>query len=158
MRPVPTGAVGKIALGVVLVALLVMPATAGDQQSMINTGEDNVAIRGYDMVAYFTEGRPMQGKPEFSHSWRDAEWHFASAAHRDQFAADPERYAPQFGGFCAMALTENVIKVVDPEAWTITDGKLYLNFSKKGRVKFRRDLQGNIEKSEDNWSQIQEQN
>lgn len=153
MRRVTMSAIAQIALSVVLAVFLVMPAAAGDQQTMINTGDDNVAIRGYDMVAYFTEGRPMQGKPEFAYSWQDAEWHFASAEHRDQFAADPERYAPQFGGFCAMALTENVIKVVDPEAWTIVDGKLYLNFSKKGRVKFRGDLDGNIEKSEGNWAE-----
>ena len=153
MRRVRIGAVAQIALSIVLVVFLVMPSAAGDQQVMVNAGGDNVAIRGYDMVAYFTEGRPMQGKPEFAVSWQDAEWHFASAAHRDQFAADPERYAPQFGGFCAMALTENVIQVVDPEAWTIVDGKLYLNFSKKGRVKFRRDLHGNIEKSEGNWAE-----
>ncbi len=153
MRRVAIGLVSNFALGFVLVAVLAIPAVAGSPQTMVNTGSDNVAIRGYDLVAYFTEGRPMQGNPEFAYSWQDAEWHFASAENRDQFAADPKRYAPQFGGFCAMALTENVIKVVDPEAWTIVDGKLYLNFSKKGRVKFRRDLHGNIEKSEGNWAE-----
>lgn len=158
MRRVAIGALAKFALGVVLVALAAIPSVAGDSQTMINTGPDSVAIRGYDMVAYFTEGRPMQGKPEFAFSWQDAEWHFASAKHRGQFAADPMRYAPQFGGFCAMALTENEVKVVDPEAWTIVDGKLYLNFSKAGRVKFRRDLPGNIEKSEGNWAQIRQEN
>ena len=76
---------------------------------------------------------PCKAVPEFAYSWQDAEWHFVTAEHRDLFANDPERYAPQFGGFCAMALTEDVVKVVDPEAWTIVDGKLYLNFSKKGR-------------------------
>ena len=137
---------------------LVTAAIAGDLLKPVNKGPDDVAILGYDPVAYFTESRPVKGKTEFSHSWQDANWHFASAKHRDMFAAEPERYAPQFGGHCAMALTEDVIKVVDPEAWTISDGKLYLTFSMKGREKFRKDIPGNIKKSEDNWAKVQRQN
>ena len=124
----------------------------------INKGPDSVAIMGYDTVAYFTEGRPTKGTPEFSYSWQDADWHFSSAKHRDLFAADPERYAPQFGGHCAMALTENVIKVVDPEAWVISDGRLFLTFSQKGQEKFRKDIPGNAAKSEDNWAKVLQQN
>lgn len=151
--------VAKVTLSVALLsALLLVTAAAGDLQKSVNKGPDDVAILGYDTVAYFTEGRPIKGKPEFSHSWQDAKWHFASRRHRDLFAADPERYAPQFGGHCAMALTQDVVKVVDPEAWIISDGKLYLTFSMKGREKFRQDIPGNIKKSEDNWAKLHKQN
>ncbi len=141
-------------LGFALTSFFAITAAAGDLQERVNKGPDDIAIMGYDTVAYFTEGRPIKGKTEFSYSWQDAKWQFASIRHRDLFAADPERYAPQFGGHCAMALTQDVVKVVDPEAWIISDGKLYLTFSKKGREKFRQDISGNIEKSEDNWARL----
>ena len=132
---------------------------AGGDKALINAdGETRVAIRGYDTVAYFTESKPTKGSSDFSHSWRDVEWHFASAEHRDLFVSDPERYAPQYGGFCAMAMTQGTIKVIDPEAWTIVEGKLYLNFSMKGREFFREDLGGNIEKSNDHWARIKQEN
>jgi len=143
-------------LGIFLCALLLVSAVAAELKNPINKGPNDVAIRGYDTVAYFTQKRPVKGMPEFSYQWQDATWQFASAKHRDLFAADAERYAPQFGGYCAMALTQNTIKVIDPEAWTISGGKLYLNFSKKGRVKFRKDIPGNIKKSEDNWTRLHE--
>ena len=158
MQSIMMKAVPKTLSGFLLAAALVMPALAGDPPKMINAGTDHVAIRGYDTVAYFTEGRPIKGQSEFVFSWRDVKWQFANAKHLGMFAADPARYAPQFGGFCAMALTQGVVKVVDPEAWTIVDKKLYLNFSQKGRVKFRQDLQGNIKKSEQNWAKRQIQN
>ena len=131
-------------------------AQAEDAAHLVNADPDsNVAIRGYDPVAYFTEGRPTKGSPDHSYAWRDAEWHFANAEHRDSFAAEPARYAPQYGGFCAMAMTQGVVQVIDPEAWTIVEGKLYLNFSLKGRTFFREDLEGNIEKSDGQWAELQ---
>ncbi len=144
-------------LGLLLMAALVLPATAGESAKKVNTGPDNVAIKGYDSVAYFTKGEPIKGKPEFAFSWHDAQWHFASAVHRDQFAADPQRYAPQFGGFCSMALTTGDIVVVDPEAWAIVDGKLYLSFSKRGIEKFRDNTAENIKKAEQAWEKKQKQ-
>jgi hypothetical protein len=86
-------------LGILLAFVLVTSVLAGDVKKKVNTTWFGVAIKGYDPVAYFTEGRPVKGKKEFEFTWQDARWRFASAAHRDLFAAKPERYAPQYGGF-----------------------------------------------------------
>ena len=138
-------------LGVFITALMALPASAGDGKR-INAGADNVAISGYDTVAYFTEGQPTKGTHEFAFSWQDAQWRFANARNRDLFAAKPERYAPQFGGFCSMAMSRGEVKVIDPEAWAIVDGKLYLSFSKRGIRKFRRNPADNIKKAEAAWA------
>lgn len=102
------------------------PAVAGE---VVNTGLfGGVAIMGYDTVAYFTEGRAIKGSPAFSHEWLGTPWHFANADHRDLFAADPARYAPQYGGYCTggVALDGHAAENIDPErAWRIIDGKLY---------------------------------
>lgn len=145
----------------ILIALLASTATVrpvtADEAMRVNTGSNNVAIKGYDPVAYFTEGQPTKGRPDVAYSWNGAQWQFANAAHRDMFAASPERYAPQFGGFCSMAMTRSKIADVDPEAWTIVDGKLYLNFSKPVREKFRQNARGNIKNAEENWKKIHQQ-
>ncbi len=152
-------------LGVFIAALVALPAGAGDEKRMpINTAAslllfsaDNVAIMGYDTVAYFTEGQPTNGKKEFAFSWNDAQWRFANARNRDLFAAKPERYAPQFGGFCAASLTRGKVKVTDPEAWAIVDGKLYLSSSKKFSRKFQQNPAENIKKAEAAWAKSQKQ-
>jgi YHS domain-containing protein len=103
------------------------PARAGGLS--VNTGGTGHAIKGYDPVAYFTEGAPREGVAEFSYDWMDTTWLFASAAHRDAFKADPEKYAPQFGGYCAYAVAKGNPAPADPKIWAIVDGKLYLNLS-----------------------------
>lgn len=135
----------------VLVTIVAAQLFVTGEAKMVNTGADNVAIKGYDPVAYFTKGQPMKGKAEITHSWNGAEWHFADATHRDMFAGSPERYAPQFGGFCSMALARGKIKDIDPEAWVIVDGRLYLNFSKPVREKFQENVSENIKQAEINW-------
>ena len=137
-------------LGLIVVLTAAQSSIAGEA-GRVNAGADNVAIEGFDTVAYFTMGRPMKGDPEFTYSWNGATWQFAAAEHRDLFAEDPERYAPQFGGFCSMALAHGQIAEVDPEVWTIVDGKLYLNFNKSVGEKFRQNLKENIEKADENW-------
>ncbi len=139
-------------LGVFIAALLALPAGAQNLKGTINTGSDNVAIMGYDAVAYFTEDQPTKGTHEFAFSWQDAQWRFANARNRDLFAAKPERYAPQFGGFCSVAMSRGEVKVIDPEAWAIVDGKLYLSFSKRGIRKFRRNPADHIKKAEAAWA------
>jgi YHS domain-containing protein len=84
-----------------------------------------VAIKGYDPVAYFKSGKPVEGTGTHEHRWMGATWRFASAANRDAFAADPQRYAPQFGGYCAWAVSQGYTADIDPEAWTIVGDKLY---------------------------------
>src|SRR3954471_14226246 len=92
--------------------------------------EPRLSISGYDPVAYFTDGKPIPGKPDFEYLWHKLRWRFASSEHRDLFSKDPGRYAPQYDGYCAMGAAENDAvahkDTVDPEAWTIVDGKLYL--------------------------------
>jgi len=108
-----------------------------------------LAIKGYDPVAYFTDGKPVQGSAAFEFEWDDRRWRFASAEHRDLFGTSPVRYAPQFGNYCAMALALNQIVVADPENWLISDGKLYV-FGKAapgGPELFKKDLAANITKA-----------
>jgi hypothetical protein len=111
-----------------------------------------LAIRGYDPVTYFTDGKPTRGLPEFSHDWDEHRYLFSSAQHRDLFKADPVRYAPQFGNFCAMALAKGQVVIADPENWLISDGKLYV-FGKPapaGPTLFQKDLAENVGKAKDN--------
>jgi YHS domain-containing protein len=108
-------------------------------------------VRGIDVVAYFTAGDAMPGDPAFKHDWNGAIWHFASAENRDAFAADPARYAPQYGGFCAWAVANNYTAPIDPDAWRIVDGKLYLNYSRAIRLRWDMMRQSNIAKGDANW-------
>lgn len=124
----------------------------------IASDSSGAAIKGYDTVAYFTEGRAIKGKKEFEFSWQEAHWYFVSAAHRDMFAANPKSYAPEFGGFCSMAITRGMMFAADPEAWTIVDGKLYMKFSHATRDRWQPNKAKNIKKAEKNWAKISKQN
>jgi YHS domain-containing protein len=148
-----TKALTRTLAGFLLAAVVAMPVIAG--QEMVNAGPDKVAIKGYDTVAYFTEAQATKGRSEFAFSWNDAQWHFANAAHRDMFASNPERYAPQFGGNCSMGLSTGKKVAANPEVWTIVDGKLYLYFSNGARDKFRRNPQENTKAAEANWRKAQ---
>ena len=135
-----------------LVLVVTVPLTGGSaqEQSDVNA-EDGVAIKGYDSVAYFTDGRAMEGKSEFEYKWDDVHWRFANATHRDEFAADPERYAPQYGGFCAGGMYFGEAIAADPTAWKIVDGKLYL-FSKPAFVDgWSKDAASRIQAADENW-------
>lgn len=105
-------------------------AQTGAAEEFVNTGYfGNVAIKGYDPVAYFTENQALKGSKEFSHDWLGATWHFASAENRDLFIAEPIKYAPQYGGHCADGVSFGTITTnIDPEAWRIIEGKLYLSY------------------------------
>ncbi len=113
--------------------------------------ESGTAIRGYDPVAYFTQDKPVEGSPEHTTEYNGVQWRFASAENRDLFAAEPEKYAPQYGGYCAWAAANNYIASIDPHAWSIKDSKLYLNFSKFVRARWAVDKSGNIAKADKNW-------
>jgi YHS domain-containing protein len=114
-----------------------------------------VAIKGYDTVAYFKAGVAQRGAEAFSFPWHGMTWHFTSKENRDLFAASPERYAPQYDGFCAWAMTEERKAITDPEVWKIVDGKLYLNCSPAAFEKWSRDIPGNIRKADQNWRKMQ---
>ena len=115
---------------------------------------DGLAIGGTDPVAYFTEGRPVAGSPEHQLEWHDATWQFASAEHRDRFEADPEAYAPQYGGWCAWAAASGEAASTVPEAWKIVDDKLYLNYSRFIQWRWERDIPGHIEAADSHWPNI----
>lgn len=115
---------------------------------------NNIAIRGTDPVAYFTQGGPVAGRAEFTHTWNNAVWQFASAENRDTFAANPEAYAPQYGGFCAWAVSQGYTASIDPNAWKIVDGKLYLNYSRGVQRDWERDIPGNISRADGNWPAV----
>ena len=109
------------------------------------------AIRGYDPVAYFTEGKPVKGKTEFTHQWKGATWRFASAANRDRFAAAPEKYAPQYGGYCAYGVASGYAVKTEPDAWSVVDGKLYLNYDRNVQASWVKDVPGYVRKADANW-------
>jgi YHS domain-containing protein len=115
-----------------------------------------VAIEGYDPVAYFTDGRPVEGKKGFETEWNGATWRFVSAEHRDLFAADPGKYAPQYGGYCAWAVSQGSTAGIDPEAWKIHDGKLYLNYDRSVQEKWLADMENLIAKGDANWPKLLE--
>lgn len=116
--------------------------------------ENGVAIDGTDPVAYFTERKPVAGDPAVTHDWNGVTWRFANAANRDAFAADPLAYAPQFGGYCAWAVSQGYTASTTPEAWRIVDGKLYLNYSRRVQRRWERNVQGNIAKGHANWPKV----
>ena len=116
--------------------------------------DDGLAIEGYDAVAYFTDGRPVEGSREFETAYEGATWRFASAANRDAFAANPEKYAPQYGGYCAYAVSEGYTASIDPDAWTIDNGKLYLNYSKGIQRRWEKNRAERIVQGDKNWPQI----
>lgn len=116
-----------------------------------SAAEPPLAIQGYDPVAYFTLGKPTPGLAQFEYIWDEHRYRFATENHRDLFKADPVRYAPQFGNFCAMALSLGQVVVANPENWLVSDGKLYV-FGKPapaGPVLFQKDLTANISKAND---------
>jgi YHS domain-containing protein len=146
---IATAAAFALLLGV---ALQAGPAGAGGVVNSSLLG--GVAIEGTDPVAYFTEGKPVEGSSDFEHEWMGATWRFASAADRDRFAADPDKYAPQYGGYCAWAVSQGYTAKIDPAAWTIVDDKLYLNYSKDVQAQWSQDVPGNVAKADANWPKI----
>ncbi|MFK8182257.1 MAG: YHS domain-containing (seleno)protein [Phormidesmis sp.] len=117
--------------------------------------KDDVAIGGADPVAYFNgdlaKGEFVEGSAEFTHEWRGATWQFASAENRDAFAADPEKYEPQYGGYCAWAAAQNQLAAISPDAWAVVDGKLYLNANKNIQARWEKDIPGFITSANTNW-------
>ncbi|MDA1090400.1 MAG: YHS domain-containing (seleno)protein [Proteobacteria bacterium] len=134
--------------------LLAMPVAALAKSEVNQSSIGAVAIEGTDPVAYFSEQKAVKGSSEYNHRWKGAQWQFKNAANRDAFAAEPEKYAPQFGGYCAWAVSQGYTAKTDPEAWTVHKGKLYLNYSKGVRDNWAKDIPGNITKAESNWPKV----
>lgn len=114
----------------------------------------DTAINGYDTVAYFTVGKPVPGLDNLVHEWRGAMWKFASAANLELFKANPEKYAPQYGGYCAFGVAQGYLVKVDPEQFTVRDNKLYLNYDAGVQAKWKRDIPGYISSADQKFPQL----
>jgi YHS domain-containing protein len=118
--------------------------------------DKRLALSGYDPVSYFTPGHPEKGLVEFAAAFDDATYWFKNAEHRATFVADPDHYAPQFRGYCAITLSRGEKYEADPEAWVIADGKLYVFGSKAGVPVFRQQTASTIEKATENWAKLRD--
>jgi YHS domain-containing protein len=136
----------------VSVLLLFASSAAAEMPPIFSDGDG--AIRGYDPVAYFIQGKPLEGSKQFTHQWRGAHWRFASAENRDRFAAMPNKYAPQYGGYCAYGVAQGYAVKIEPEAWSIVEGRLYLNYSVGVQGDWKEDIPGYISKANANWPQV----
>jgi len=136
-------------------ALLGFSAGAAAKTDPVSTGIfSNVAVDGYDVVAYFETGKPEKGSRKFTFDYEGAEWRFASAARLETFRADPARYAPQYGGYCAWAVSQGYTAPGDADNWRIVDGKLYLNYNDDVQKQWEADIPGLIRKADGNWPEI----
>ena len=137
---------------VLIAAILLSPAALAQKPSVFSNRDG--AIRGHDPVAYFDQKGPVKGSKQFTHPWNGATWHFATAENRDRFAAAPQKYAPQYGGYCAYAVAQGYTADIDPAAWSVVDGKLYLNYSLSVRERWRKDIPGYIRRADVNWPAV----
>jgi enamine deaminase RidA (YjgF/YER057c/UK114 family) len=138
-------------VGLLFVTVFV-PAARGD--------ESRVSISGYDPVAYFTDGKPVQGKTEFEYLWHKLRWRFANGDHRELFVKDPDRYAPQYDGYCAMGVSGDDAAhkdTVDPQAWAIVDGKLYLTHNHYWLEVWREHSDEYIKRADVDWQTVSKQ-
>ena len=137
-------------------ATLAGGAIAADAKITSNVSDHQLGLKGYDAVAYFDAGEPTAGKSRFSHDYKGVTYRFASATNRDKFAKNPEKYAPQYGGFCAFGASVGLKLEVDPEAFDIIDGKLYLNNSSQIQNMWLENPEGRIKAGDANWKKIKD--
>ncbi|QFT31111.1 YHS domain-containing (seleno)protein [Roseibium porphyridii] len=144
----------SVLLGLTALFSAVSFTASADEITTFTKG--GAAIGGTDPVAYFTEGKPVAGSDEYTFTYDDVTWKFSSEENRDKFAAEPAKYAPQYGGFCAFGAAMGFKVPVVPEAWSIVDGKLYLNNSLKVQERFEQDVPGHINNATLNWEIIKD--
>ena len=137
-----------------LLIFVVLAAPAHAVDPVYTSLFSNTAIKGYDPVAYFTNGAPTKGSDEFSLEYQGATWLFATQENLTLFSNNPEKYAPQYGGYCAYAVSQNTTASIQPELFTIHDGKLYLNYSESVNEKWLESREQYIEKADQYWPAI----
>lgn len=152
MRSLGHRALGRIviALALMICAFRPLPVAAQD----VNIGIYNWVIDGYDPVAYFVEGAAVKGSTDFSYNWKEALWLFSSEKNKALFVADPEKYAPQYGGFCAFSMSRGMRVGASGEAWSIVDGKLYLQYSPAVLARWESDREDNIRRGNAHWEDL----
>ncbi len=143
----------KFLLLTTLIGIAFALAACSKSESALGTNTDanGLALRGFDAVAYFAVDNAVKGNPKYEYVWNGAKWIFSSEENMKQFQANPEAYAPQFGGYCSFAVSEGYTADGDPEAWKVVDGKLYLNYNKQVREKWEMNQNERIEKGKANW-------
>ncbi len=135
--------------------LLIFSSTFVSAEDLIYTGWfSNKAAGGYDVVAYHTEGQPVKGVKSHKIEWKGATWLFSNANNLKMFEEEPEKYAPQYGGYCAYAVAEGTLAKGDPKHWKIVDGRLYLNYNASIQEKWEKDIPGYLDSANGNWPQI----
>lgn len=139
----------------VAIILLATAAKLAAQKSEIFTTPHG-AVHGYDAVAYFNQNMAVKGLEANKYSWHNADWYFATKENLETFMKDPEKYAPQYGGYCAYGLSEGYKAPTDPQAFTIVDGKLYLNYNLKTRETWSKNREARIEKADKNWPMVKD--
>ncbi|HEX3522930.1 MAG TPA: YHS domain-containing (seleno)protein [Stellaceae bacterium] len=144
-------------LAVCLLSLFVTGGALADSPIAVVNTEHGLAIKGYDPVSYFTTGKPTPGLAQFSTTYKGATYRFASAENRDRFIAAPEKFVPQYGGYCAYAISLNKIADIDPDEWTIVNDKLYLNNGFLAQSIWSLDKSGNIVRGDHNWPLVPKQ-
>ena len=143
-----------LAMLLALSAGLTAPVARAAQNPIYTGTLSDLAVSGYDPVAYFIAGKPVEGTESFSYDWQGVTWRFVSQSNLDRFKADLAAYAPQFGGYCAWAVSQGYTASADPQAWRIVDGKLYLNYSQEVQATWQQDIPGNIAKANGNWPDV----
>ena len=145
-------------LGFVWLTLFSLTSNAQRTSGEYLTNDEGIAIGGYDVVAYFTEGEARLGDRAFGATWQNVEWWFSSEEHRDLFVADPQAYAPAYGGWCAFGMAQGYAADTDPEkAWSIVNDRLYLNWDRKISRKWRRNSAEYLKQSEAEWLTVRDQ-
>lgn len=136
-------------------ALFMTATTASARDAEVYTGTfSSLAVGGYDAVAYFKAGKPVQGVAQFTTDYKGATWRFASKENLDAFKANPTAYAPQYGGYCSWAVAQGYTASGDPQVWKIVNGKLYLNYDTSVQAKWEKDIPGFISKADKNWPSV----
>jgi len=129
-------------------------SSANAAKPIYSGGKERAAVRGYDVVAYFTMNKPVKGSADFSLEHKGAKWLFSSQENLELFKNNPEKYSPQYGGYCAYAVARGSTASIKPDFFTLHDGKLYLNFSKSVYKKWIKDKGGYISKANENWPKV----
>lgn len=138
-----------------LVAVVLFATFSRAQRSEVYIA-NGYAVNGYDVVSYFTESKPVKGTKNYLYQWHDSYWLFSSKQNLDSFSHDPEKYAPQFGGYCAYGLSEGHKAPTQFDAWTIIDNKLYLNYNTDVKALWIKDTDTRIKKANENWLLIKD--
>lgn len=142
---------------IIIIALLIMVwgPVAGQTSEIFQ--KDGKAIGGYDPVAFFTQGAAVKGNEAIRAEWKGAQWYFGNEEHKNAFLAEPAKYAPQYGGYCAYGTADGHKAPTMADTWTIIDGKLYFNYNKKVKELWNKDTKGYIGQADKNWPLIMHQ-